>query len=302
MIKIDYIKEYVTLSETLSFSKTAEQCFITQPALSRHIIMIEEEMGAKLFTRSTRSVALTDAGQAVYESFCGILSEYGRAKERAALLSTGKTGSLTLSIPYYWTEDFIEPLIKRFSVTNPQCETQVVSCQPVEGWNTMLHGQSDITLTARYSKLMDDAIRYVDIATERLCVVLHESDPFAGRTSLRIEELGDREQVFLGQKGLEIANRGLSERLTAHGVHPPKIYYTEQIETLGMTISATGGVSIMPYGVRHMNRSYLRFIPLENEDAFVPMSLCYLKDNNNAFIPQFIREAASGMTKEKSSS
>ncbi len=69
MIKLNYIQEYILLAETLNFSKTAEMSYITQPALSRHILVLEEEMGTKLLLRTTRNVQLTPAGEMVYEAF-----------------------------------------------------------------------------------------------------------------------------------------------------------------------------------------------------------------------------------------
>ena len=69
MIKLNYIQEYILLAETLNFSKTAEMSYITQPALSRHILVLEEEMGTKLLLRTTRNVQMTPAGEMVYEAF-----------------------------------------------------------------------------------------------------------------------------------------------------------------------------------------------------------------------------------------
>ena len=62
MIKISYLREFVLLAETLNFSKTAEKSYITQPALSRHLALLEDEMGATLMERTTRKVSLTPAG------------------------------------------------------------------------------------------------------------------------------------------------------------------------------------------------------------------------------------------------
>ena len=73
MLKLSYLREFITLAETLSFSRTSEIRFISQPALSRHIAAIEEEFGSALFTRNTRSVVLTESGKIVYKSFVDML-------------------------------------------------------------------------------------------------------------------------------------------------------------------------------------------------------------------------------------
>ena len=121
MIKMEYIEEYVTLARTLNFSRTAERHYITQPALSRHIQLIEEEMGAVLLTRTTRSTELTPAGEAVYECFRSMLTLYSTARKQAQELSVSDNGIITINSPYYWTADHTEPLLSAFSVEYPMC-------------------------------------------------------------------------------------------------------------------------------------------------------------------------------------
>ena len=58
MIRIDYIQEFVKLADYLSFSRASEDLYITQPSLSRHVSLLESELGVKLLDRNTRSVSL----------------------------------------------------------------------------------------------------------------------------------------------------------------------------------------------------------------------------------------------------
>ena len=137
-LKLNYIREFVTLAETLNFSKAAEKLFLAQPALSRHIAIIEEKMGGRLFQRNTRNVSLTPAGEAVYNAFTEILRQYDGAREQVSLLSSGQSGVLSISSPYYWTSDYTEPVVERFNEEFPQCAVKVYSCQPAEGFDNLL--------------------------------------------------------------------------------------------------------------------------------------------------------------------
>ena len=95
ILKLNYIREFVTLAETLNFSKAAEKLFLAQPALSRHIAIIEEIMGGRLFQRTTRNVSLTPAGEAVYNAFIEILRQYDGAREQVSPL-LGQSGVLSM--------------------------------------------------------------------------------------------------------------------------------------------------------------------------------------------------------------
>lgn len=292
MIKLSYLSEFVTLAETLNFSKTAEQSYLTQPALSRHIAVLEEEMGAKLFERTTRSVSLTPAGKIAYKQFSQMLEEFHAAREAASFLSSGKTGVLKISSPYYWTEEFAEPVVRHFQAQYPLCEVQIVSCQPVDGLKDMREGRSDLAMSVMISDIAPE-IRRVPYAAERLGLAVLADHPLAGAQRLLLKEICGNTLVSLGlgTKDFEDYNAYLLRLLAKRNIHPQRLVYTQQIDTLGLTLQQVGGVAIMPYGARHMDRSYLRFIPLEDADCVLPMCLYYRTDNENPLIPQYIQTA-----------
>jgi DNA-binding transcriptional LysR family regulator len=292
MITLNHIKEYVILAETLSFSQTAKLAFITQPALSRHIAILEEEMGAKLFVRTTRNVELTTAGKMVYESFLEIQNAFENTKKQAKSLSSGMMGVLRICSPYYWTADHVEPAMLRFLDEHPNSDIQVISRQPLDSMRDMYEGRSDIAV-AMYSSKVDESLCSDAVGVERLGVVMHESHPFANRKSVKLDELENTTFVFVG-KGITEFDEYRTMVLTLlgkRGITPDYIHYTQQVDTLGMTIQDTLGISIVPYGVRHMDRSYIRVLPLSDSDCEAPMCMYYRRDNKNPLVKQFIRMA-----------
>ena len=88
---------YVTaLAQEMNFSAAAKRLHIAQPALSQNIRQVEEELGVKLFERSTRKVALTDAGRAFYREAHMILAKVENAKRTALRAASGEIGSLAI--------------------------------------------------------------------------------------------------------------------------------------------------------------------------------------------------------------
>lgn len=294
MIELSYIYEYIVLAETLNFSRAANICYITQPALSRHIAAIEEEMGGKLLERTTRSVKLTPAGRSVYTSFKDIWQEYDSAKEQTKVLSAGIHGMLRLSSPYYWTEDFTEPVIRQFRRELPLCDVMVTSCQPNEGLVNLSEERTDIAVYP-YVPDVDSRIRRVPFADEKLCVICRKDNPVAKKESVRADELTDELFVFTCQfnSDYDQYNRLIRSLLNAHGVYVKNSQFTQQVDTVGLTIQETDGVCIMPYGVRNMNRSYLKAVPISDEDCRMRMCLYYKIDNTNPLIPQYTKIACS---------
>lgn len=292
MIKIDYIREFVILAETLSFSKTAELTYVTQPALTRHIAALEEELGGKLLYRDTRNVSLTPAGKAAFEPLCFLLTQYRTIKEQTVSLSAGKQGILRISSPYYWTEDFMEPVTELFMEEHPDAEVQIFSCQPPEGMQDLSSGKSDILL---YMKIVDidEHIRYVPYTKERFAVVCLKDHPLAKYDALLLEQIRGEQIISFDFENSVFSgyNRHLLNLMAKRCIYPKEFLVAQQVDTVGLSLKKQGGISILPYGLHHMDRSYLKFLPLMDEDCLIDMCLYYRTDNDNPLIPQFVQAA-----------
>ena len=293
MINIDYMIEYITLAENLNFSKTAEILHVAQPALSRHIAAIEEEMGVKLFSRSTRSVAITPAGKSVYDQFKKIIRIYNQTCEQALMLSDEAFGTLKISSPYYWTADYTEPIVFEFSKLYPQHQIEIISCQPNEGMNQLKRGESDLLLTCDFGFEPDSHIRRFVFATERMGVILLTDNPLAQKTTISIADLKDCVLILLNPEDAynNILNTEILRLFATYQIEPSKIVYSQQVDTIGMVIQKSLGISIVPYGLRHMDRDYTKMIPLNKAELTMQTSFYYKIGNNNPLIPLFLRVA-----------
>lgn len=290
MINISYMKEYVTLAETLNFTKTAEQLYTAQPAVSRHITAIEEEFGAKLFVRDTRNVRLTEAGELVYDCFREFLDKYAHTEAKVSALQSGQSGKLVVSSPYYWTEDFTEPVAARFMEKYPDCELKILSCQPQDGMVDMQKGVSDLALYAE-SVTIGDNIRRFSFAHEPVGIIMPADHPSAGKEHVKLQEFQNDPFVFLSAEEPTFIpfNNHLLSCLQREEVHPKDIVYTQQVDTIGLTIKQTGGVCIMPYALRNLNREYLWTAILDDIGFDLAMCFYYKMDNENPAIPLFLQ-------------
>lgn len=292
MIKLSYFYEFVTLAETLNFSKTAELQYITQPALSRHIVELEEDLGARLFDRSTRTVTLTPAGREVYEEFKKMMSCYESAQRKVKELDAGKLGSIRIYSPYYWTEQFTEPIIRRYQQANPQCNFEIFSCQPRAALDAVYEDTADIAVCYETQNIQPE-IRRVIYAKDSLSVFLPETHSLAGHSSLTLNELKDED--LLRVSGYEYypltIPSYLQEFYQSYAHTPDRLHMSQQIDTLAYDLERYQAISILCTGISKMGRSYIKTIPLAEENAYVNMCLYYKSTNMNSLIPGFIKTA-----------
>ncbi len=121
-IQLEY---FVRVVEEKSFTKAAERLFISQPALSKSIRALEQELGVTLFRRDPREVSLTGEGEIVYRYAMDILSYWkARTEELTAALEQGK-GTLRFGLPPSVGSVFFSRVLHEYGVKFPQVNIQI---------------------------------------------------------------------------------------------------------------------------------------------------------------------------------
>lgn len=119
MDKLTQIRAFVRVAERASFSAVARDLQVTQSAVSKAISALESNLGARLVSRSTRSVSLTEAGRRYYERCRQILSDLDEADAAVGDLNSVATGTLNIAAPVPFGLTFISPRVVRFKEINP---------------------------------------------------------------------------------------------------------------------------------------------------------------------------------------
>ncbi|MFS2225836.1 LysR family transcriptional regulator [Pantoea sp. B65] len=142
MISSDRLKgitPFVISVETGSFTAAAEKLHLSNSAVSKSIARLEERLGSRLFDRTTRSLTLTDAGQAFYQTCSRVLEELSAAESLLALQRNRPAGRLRLALPHSFGRLQVMPLLNRFCHENPGV-------------------QLNITFTDRFIDILEDGI------------------------------------------------------------------------------------------------------------------------------------------------
>ncbi len=120
---LDFLKGFEAAGRRLSFTRAAEELFLTQSALSRQIQALEEALGVALFERRHRALALTPAGAAFHREVVAALNMLATAADaaRGAARAPGLTLSTTVSFASLW----IIPRLSTFRARHPDVEVYV---------------------------------------------------------------------------------------------------------------------------------------------------------------------------------
>lgn len=191
-MKISHIREFLLLVSNRNYSKTAEQLYMAQSALSRHISAMEEELGVQLINRSTTTFTLTEEGTRAVEGFQKVLDEYQNTLFRIGASAEKVTGELRLGILYYDMNTYVAQIRNAFRRNYPDASLRLISCQPEQAESALLHDEADVILIYNPCSVPGKDLRILPFLKCPYYVYFDKNSDLAGKEKLCIKDLEDR--------------------------------------------------------------------------------------------------------------
>lgn len=173
MSRLQAMQVFVRVAETGGFAEAARQLHMSPPAVTRAVAALEDIIGARLFTRTTRSVKLTEAGARYFEDCRRILADIKEAEAAAAGSYSTPTGTLSVTASVLFGQIYILPILTDFLDANPQVSGKALFLDRVV--NIVDEG---IDVAIRIGHLPDSSYSAIRVGTVRR-VVCGAPDYFA---------------------------------------------------------------------------------------------------------------------------
>jgi DNA-binding transcriptional LysR family regulator len=154
--KFDAMQLFVRIAEKKSFSAVAKERGIGQPAVSKQIVALEDELGTQLIHRTSRSIGLTDAGRDFYESALRILDDFESATSRIGRGQTSPKGLIRVTVPPTFARLHMVSKLSAFFAAYPDMAVEMAASESPttiieDGFDLAIHSGDlpDSTLVAR---------------------------------------------------------------------------------------------------------------------------------------------------------
>jgi DNA-binding transcriptional LysR family regulator len=156
---------FVKVAETNSFAEAARQLNMSPPAVTRAVASLEDRIGARLFTRTTRTVKLTEAGTRYFDDCRRILADVAEAEAAAAGSYATPTGILTVTASALFGQDYIAPILTEYLDQNPGVNVRALFVDRVT--NLVEEG---IDVGIRIGELADSSFSAIRVGSVRRVV------------------------------------------------------------------------------------------------------------------------------------
>jgi DNA-binding transcriptional LysR family regulator len=177
------LRYFLAVAEELNFTRAAERLHLAQQALSAAVRRLEADLGVQLFTRSTRHVALTAAGEALVDAARHVLASAADAVDEATRAGSGRIGRLIIgfstaagSVP------MVRAIIRRFTQSAPGIDIRLVEHDFSDPTAGLLSGGSQVAFV--FAPLPDDRLDSLTVLEEPRLAALAVDHPLANREEL----------------------------------------------------------------------------------------------------------------------
>ena len=194
---------FLEVADCLSFSTAARNLHISQQAVTKQISALEEELGLRLFYRTTRHVVLTPAGSILREDFSRINRQINDSVRRARELDA--SGQSVLRIGFLSAlsrEDVILPLAEFVRREYPDCQMDIRLQDFTELRHSLMDGKIDFCITTSNDWPMWPGVRVTVLRRKQFQVVFSRRHPLAKIRTLELSDLKDHTHLILPDENL----------------------------------------------------------------------------------------------------
>ncbi|MET3289021.1 UNVERIFIED_CONTAM: LysR family transcriptional activator of glutamate synthase operon [Brevibacillus sp. OAP136] len=236
------IQYFQTVARTQHFTRAAELLSISQPALSRSISRLEEELGVLMFERQGRTIVLNQYGQRFLQRVERAIQEIEIGKQEILDAIDPDRGNVSLAFLHSLGIEFVPELISSFQAHHPQVTFQLSQASSDVLLDQIRTGSIDIALFARMKP--EDGIRWEPLLTEDLYIIVSNYHPLAAFDEVELKEIANEPFIAL-KRGYGLRN--ITDKLFKEaGVSPHITFEGEDISTVAGLVATKLGVSLLP--------------------------------------------------------
>jgi DNA-binding transcriptional LysR family regulator len=287
-MELRHLRYFVAVGEEQHYGRASRRLRVAQPALSRQIQDLEEEIGFKLFERLPRGVKLNPAGKLFLEDARRILQEISEAAARAARVARGRSGTLRVGFTENASWRGVVPdSFRRFREQQPDAELQLHPAASLDQIEAIRAGRLD----AGFVNFMPKA--ELAVGNPHVELAVPKRHPLAKLKKARLRDLVDAAFVWFPRWASPAFYDQMMEACYRGGLKSPRIVQEGNNEATILSLVSTGlGVGWVLGTARWRSPATVAILPVVDLNVTLRLALAWRRDNNSPLLASFIAEVA----------
>ena len=281
LIDLYALKVFESVARNKSFSKAAEELFLSQPAVSQQIKSLEEQLGTKLFYRTSKEIVLTETGELLYKHAQSILNSATRLKELVSRSQQAEPAHLTIGLSYSVSAKYISKILNYIEEKHPDVNFKVVIDHSNELQKIIMDLRIDFAIISgnlNYSLLAKDRIY-----TDKIVLLSSKANSIGSKEKVSVKDI--KNQVFLfQQKGSGI--RALVDKyLARYRINPSVSFEIPDTVSLLKAIEDNVGIGFLPKTLWENTPFFEKLISYDLKEADLPVEINLVYHRDKVFRP-----------------
>lgn len=280
MFELAQLRCFTTVATELNFRRAAERLNMTQPPLSRQIQLLEHHLGVELFTRSTRSVALTAAGRAFFIEAQNLLQQAQQAAEAAKRFAQGDIGSVTISFVGSAVYEFLPKVIAEARLKQPQVKIVLSEMNTYQQHEALRARRIDLGIVR--SPLLETGYVTECLVREPFVLAVPADHPLANSETVGVQDLDGQPFLMYAHSAYPPFNELLTGMLRSARVAPQFVQWLGSSLTILALVNAGMGLALVPRCATSVAFRQVVFREIDlGEGVQSELHLVWRQDNDN---------------------
>lgn len=282
------LQYFHTVVQTGSFTEAAEQCFISQSAISQQIKALENDLGVKLLIRENRSFSLTEAGEYLYHKSEQLLEDFERIKNKTIKIGCGSQNVLKFGyLKSYSGEELLNAVLE-YNDIFPDTQVHIQNGNHEALYHLLNSNQLDLVLNDQRRAFSNKYVNF-NLFDASYFIVIHEKHPMSSTPFFEPKMLNEIPIILIASKEQQEAEQDYYQNALGLG----NVYiFAENHEEAKLLVASNRGVMIEEEFQRnHRNIDFAKKIPLVRYGIQMtkPYCLFWKVENDKEKIQRFAK-------------
>ncbi len=264
---IERIRAFLVVVEEGSVNRAAVRLRITQPALSRQMKALEDEIGGRLLDRETDGVTPTDLGHALMAGLKPVVKSYDAALTAVRRRAHGTRTELRVGYLISAAESVLSPALAKVRRSNRELKFRLFDMSPREQIDALRAGKLDVALIGQEGTVAARDFYSRKLCSLGVCAALSDEDPLAARPHISLKELSQHGFIGVDEEQMPGRNAWMKTLCRSAGFRPGFIVTTDGITHVLGQVAAESAVTLLPGYFRTFKHPGVVFVPVSDATA-----------------------------------
>jgi len=257
-----HLRYFLVLAEELHFGRAAQRLAISQPPLSLNIQQLEASIGARLFTRNSKQVQLTDAGRAFVPQARALLEQAQQAARHARDVAEGLAGSLQVGFVGTMLYRGLPQMLQRFQAEHPRLRLTLRELSSSDQLIDLAHERLDLGFV--HTTRVPPGLSQLLVARQPFVACLPAGHALAGQRSLALQRLQGEPFAMVSRAVSADYHERILAICTEAGFTPEIRYELRHWLSVVSLVSQGLGVALVPQAMQQSALPGTAFVPLDS--------------------------------------